>query len=299
MNTSESAHNPVIRDIALIIRDRLDAGLVPWRSCWSRLGGLPRNFLTQRPYRGVNLFMLAGTAFKSPWWLSERQARFVGGFVREGEHPTRLYFWSFRNQKNPKAWPFHVFNLEQTYGLEDKTPFRHLRPRRLDTLLANMPNAPRIVPGKDFLEAGYWPKKDLITMPLPQLFPPNSRHVHELFRQIIHATGHPERLNRYNFKLFDMHPFYLEGLCAELGASILCAETGVKIPELANEIQARAAWSLALQGNPLWFPLAAHQAQKAVDYTLTGGRPRRETDPGLNHRVANRPEPNTALAPTG
>lgn len=303
MKYSSKTDQDAINNTALVIRARLEAGIVPWRICWNRTGGFPRNYITGRPYRGVNLFLLAGAGFSSPWWISHSQAQRAGGFVREGEQPTSLYYWSFQKPKTPKAWAFHVFNLEQTFGLDaepgDVSGHVFRRQIRLENILANMPAPPKIIPGRDF-NAGYWPENDIIAMPLPQFFPQTTRHFHGLFCQLIHATGHPKRLNRYTRRFFDPDPFYLEGLCAEMGASILCGETGVQIPALAEELKGRGAWGLALQGNPAWFSTAAHQAQHAVDYTLGRSSKRSALTQEPRPRATSAEEPDTAdLAATG
>ena len=41
-----------------IIIEHLEKGVVPWRCPWNRETGRPRNFMTGRPYRGVNVVLL-------------------------------------------------------------------------------------------------------------------------------------------------------------------------------------------------------------------------------------------------
>jgi len=36
----------------------LEQGIVPWRRPWASTG-LPRNLVSKKPYRGVNLFLLS------------------------------------------------------------------------------------------------------------------------------------------------------------------------------------------------------------------------------------------------
>jgi len=65
---------------------------VPWRPPWSATG-LPRNLVSKKPYRGVNLFLLSATKYVSPFWLTMKQANELGGFVRRGEHSQIVVFW--------------------------------------------------------------------------------------------------------------------------------------------------------------------------------------------------------------
>src|SRR5688572_8566762 len=70
----------------------LAAGTIPWRKPWAADDGEPRN-ITGRPYRGINVFMLACQGYESPHWLTFKQARERGGHVRRGEHGTPVVLW--------------------------------------------------------------------------------------------------------------------------------------------------------------------------------------------------------------
>lgn len=57
-----------------VVTDRIIAslkeGIIPWEKPWKAptfaAGSFPRNFVTGKPYRGVNVFLLWGTRFSSP-----------------------------------------------------------------------------------------------------------------------------------------------------------------------------------------------------------------------------------------
>ena len=70
----------------------LQQGIVPWRRPWTSTG-LPRNLVSKKPYRGVNLFLLSATKYVSPFWLTMKQANELGGTVRRGEHSQIVVFW--------------------------------------------------------------------------------------------------------------------------------------------------------------------------------------------------------------
>src|ERR1039457_6117116 len=69
----------------------LDQGVVPWRSPILGRGsaGDPKNMESTKPYRGVNVFLLAFSAFAkgygSSYWLTFKQALAKGGAVKKGE----------------------------------------------------------------------------------------------------------------------------------------------------------------------------------------------------------------------
>ncbi len=71
-----------------VITDRivtqLEGGTVPWRKPWNA-GGFPRNLVSRREYRGVNVFLLSCAPYGSPFWVTYRQAQELGGHVRRGE----------------------------------------------------------------------------------------------------------------------------------------------------------------------------------------------------------------------
>jgi antirestriction protein ArdC len=83
-------------DIYAIVTDKiinlLEQGVVPWRRPWTS-AGLPRNLVSEKPYRGINHFLLSASKCVSPFWLTMRQANELGGHVRKGEESTIVAFW--------------------------------------------------------------------------------------------------------------------------------------------------------------------------------------------------------------
>ena len=73
------------RDVYEIITDRiidlLEQGEIPWRQPWVGAGNHPKNLLTKKPYRGINVFLLSSMAYSSPFWLTYKQAKTLGGNV--------------------------------------------------------------------------------------------------------------------------------------------------------------------------------------------------------------------------
>ena len=86
-------------EITSQITDMLDKGVVPWRSPIMGRGtaGFPRNLDSKKQYRGVNVFLLAFTAFAkgygSSYWLTFLQAKAAGGSVKKGEKSSMVVFW--------------------------------------------------------------------------------------------------------------------------------------------------------------------------------------------------------------
>lgn len=121
--------NKVYDIITQNIIEKLEAGTVPWRKPWAA-GKAPQNFISKKPYRGINAFILNCAEFASPYWLTFKQAQDKGGSVKKGSKSTAIVFWKFNEYKKTdsdgnettKNVPFvryyRVFNLEQTEGIE-------------------------------------------------------------------------------------------------------------------------------------------------------------------------------------
>lgn len=59
------------------ILEALAKGVVPWRKPWRT--ETPKNMISGRAYRGVNIFLLQSQPFESPYWLTFKQAASLGG----------------------------------------------------------------------------------------------------------------------------------------------------------------------------------------------------------------------------
>jgi antirestriction protein ArdC len=84
-------------EVSTRIVAELEAGAAPWVKPWSATAGMntPGNAVTNRPYSGCNVLLLwmAQTAgYRTPRFLTFKQALELGGDVRKGEHGTKVYF---------------------------------------------------------------------------------------------------------------------------------------------------------------------------------------------------------------
>ena len=69
------------------IIDKLEQGTIPWHKPWTG-GEAPKNLITKKEYRGVNVFILNAMGYSSPYWVSFKQAHELGGVVKKGEKGT-------------------------------------------------------------------------------------------------------------------------------------------------------------------------------------------------------------------
>lgn len=109
------------------ILEALESGTVPWRKPWDI--GLPRNAVSNRPYSGINVFLLSLSPYGDSRWLTLKQSNEKGGRVRKGEKSTIVVFWKQNEltqedddgNEVTKTVPllryYRVFNVEQCDGL--------------------------------------------------------------------------------------------------------------------------------------------------------------------------------------
>src|SRR6266849_8866905 len=86
-------HASVYQIVTEQIIRQLESGVAPWRKPWRTLP--PANLISKKPYRGINVFLLAFAGYGSQYWLTFNQAKQLGGNVRRGEHGTKIVFWKF------------------------------------------------------------------------------------------------------------------------------------------------------------------------------------------------------------
>jgi antirestriction protein ArdC len=245
--------------------ERLKHGVVPWRQPWHTAC----NLVSGQPYRGVNVLLLSTLGHESPWWLTYQQAQQLGGTVRKGEHGIRVIYWKppideEEEKRPPLLKTYTVFNLEQCDGIT--APPRPTKVDACDNIAANMPLPPTLTIGK---AASYEVRTDTVTMPTLQSFETTAGFYATLFHELIHATGHEQRLNRPGVTgkhRFKSNEYAKEELVAEIGAAFLCGETGINPQTIENSAAYIAGWLKILEAQPSILVQAAAAAQKAADY---------------------------------
>ena len=292
----------VYERVAQKITELLKQGVVPWQRPWDAHVGPPRNGVSGRYYRGLNIILLSLAGFDSPWWLTPKQVNGLDGHIRKGEHVTWIYFWKHWLPKDQGievsdmedtaegttvtkrqvliAWAYRVVNVDQCQGPGiDRFREKHAveRPLQKDNdpiagceeIIAGMPNPPAIRHGGN--RACYWPAIDQISMPKRETFVSSEAYYGTAFHELCHSTGHPDRLNRKTLVAgapFRSPTYSREELCAEMGAAFLCAAAGIDDPTIENSAAYLNGWLKYLSSDPKALLVAGAQAQKAADYVL-------------------------------
>jgi hypothetical protein len=176
----------------------LEQGLIPWRRPW-KVAGHPRNFISTKPYRGINVLLLATQGYSSPYWLTYKQAAERGAHVHKGEKSTPIVFWNVKQTDKPAADGegverdrrftlryYSVFNLEQTtLAPADAAPVQPLA--SCSAVVDAWQEKPRIIlDDPKVCQAEYFPKLDTITMPLMSRFISSEHYFSTLYHEMVH-----------------------------------------------------------------------------------------------------------------
>src|ERR1700736_6038018 len=75
------------------IIEQLKKGTVPWRKQWIH-GGVPTNFLTRNPFRGINVMLLAMLGYERNFFITENQLAEIDGSIKPKEKPHMAVSWN-------------------------------------------------------------------------------------------------------------------------------------------------------------------------------------------------------------
>jgi antirestriction protein ArdC len=262
----------------------LEVGAAPWVKPWSATAGAntPCNALTNRPYSGCNvvlLWMAANAGYRTPRYLTFKQALELGGNVRKGEHGTKVCFvkqlkLADRNGEEgetrivPMMREYTVFNVDQCEGLPERVltlgEVRVRNPDERDTTIDAFLGSSGVEIREGMGEAYYRPGADFISLPKFEAFKSAATFYATAFHELGHATGHKTRLDRDLRHRFGERAYAAEELVAELCAAFLCAEFSIDGDlRHARYIQ---TWIGLLKADRRAFFTACSKAQAAADY---------------------------------
>ncbi len=292
--TSKTASPDMYEVVTNRIIERLEQGELVWRKTWSSYG-LARNYVSGKVYRGINmLWMNFFSPHTVPYYLTFKQAHDLGGHVKKGAKAEQVIYFNvvFKDANDQtisheaaaamgdeaKVLKFmkyyNVFNVEDIEGVEFKIDDLRLLPNeriaRCEEALSRHPSPPPLV--HDEGRAFYDLAGDFINIPVIEQFESAEAYYATLFHESVHATGHPNRLNREGVAQFDRfgsERYSLEELVAELGASFLCRLTGVDREAVQDNSAAYVQhWLKKLKDDKQFIFKAAAEAQKAVDFIV-------------------------------
>jgi len=302
MHTSNSPitqRKNVYQEITDYVIDALEKGVAIWRKPWTShatpAATFPQNLTTGKAYKGWNHFYLDWVGmireFKSPYYLTYKQAQALGGSIKKGSKGFPIIKWVARSQekitRNKETGQDEVsvdlrlspvthivFNVEQTENIAYMNPvaIEVPQPERIhqcEGIVDGMPNSPRIEMGGD--RAFYRRMSDLVRVPFLSDFTNPEEYYSTLFHELIHSTGHEKRLNRKELIQHDGfggNNYSREELTAEMGAAYLCRVTGIEQKTIDNSAAYIQGWLCELRNDKTLILVAAAKAQAAADYIL-------------------------------
>ena len=270
---------------------------MPWQAVASE--GLPVNFVTEKPYHGVNVLLLSLTALQHKWpnqWASFQQWKERGASVRKGEHGTPIVFYSSvqihvveedeEGKKHVVVKSIPVFRYSTVFNIAqvDNAPDRPAPP----TLVNPIENVEKFIASTkaDIRYGGnrayFSPGADYIQIPPCEAFTgsktssPTEAFYSTILHELCHWTGGKSRLNRDNHNRFGTEAYAAEELVAEIGAAFACATLHIT-PELRDDhVQYVASWLKILKEDKRAIFTASAAASRAVEY-LEGLQPKAQS----------------------
>lgn len=282
--------------VTSMVIEKLESGIIPWKKSWSA-DQMPANYLTKKPYRGINLWLLLSMGYQDPYFLTFNQVKELKGYLEKGAKSVPVVYWNFIyvhretgkkiSDEQKLNFPpnelkkisylkyYRVFHISAIKGIEFVLPEKVDRmiedlPEACNKVIQDMFDAPRIIHREN--SAYYSPETDIINMPRLEKFISQRHYYSVLFHELVHATGHEKRLNRDAITgrhAFGSNTYSKEELTAEMGAGYLNCHTGILNEDLLENSAAYIeAWLKKLRNDKTLIIEAASRAQKAVDYIL-------------------------------
>lgn len=267
--------NSVYEIVTERIMTQLEQGVIPWRQPWTSHRAV--NWKTQKPYRGINAFLL-----QSGEYATWKQIQEAGGKVKKGAKSQIVVLWKWievedkdthETEKIPFMRYYTVFEINtQVEGLQSKREaesFEHDSIGACERIVEEYPEKPEIRFASD--RAYYRPSADFISVPPLNDYKVSEEFYSTLFHEMVHSTGHEKRLKREGITHLDKFgsPQYArEELIAEMGAAMLCARARIDNTTVENSAAYIASWLRTLKDDKRLVVTAASQAQKAADHIL-------------------------------
>lgn len=283
MKTAKS-HEDVYTIVNTRIIEKLEQCIIPWKQTWNAFGP-PRNYVSGRPYHGINAFLLNHTKSEYPLFLTFHQAQQLGGSIRKGSCGHLVIFWKKLQYQNKYGNTetdvktisylryYHVFNIDCVEGVTFEIPEHNslLKPiEQCEQVIAQMPNRPALEYGGD--EPAYDRILDRVKVPHLANFKTEEEYYATIFHELAHSTGHASRLDRDMSGGYGSKQYSFEELVAESTACLLANKTGIAEQVLDNSTAYIKFWlerlKIILKEDQKFLVRAFAEAQRAADYIL-------------------------------
>jgi len=299
MNVTETELSKLVENVATAMQK----DSYKWKKSWIEAGS-PFNYSTGDTYSGVNFlslnFAMIDKGYKHNQWLTFKQLKTLGGDIKNNSW-NYIYKFGRINVVDDNKKPvvdskgkqksrnyfrcFVVYNIENT-TLEANVALMQKKSTQysVDTIEAfiNRVNNNDVVIKTDSTNGCYYsPSGDYVHMVNKKNFVDTksanaTEHYYSvLFHELVHATGHNKRLNRFedtkSMKFLEGKSHYAyEELVAELGSMLFASKYNLDVESTVREdhIAYLQSWIKALRsedGTKL-LTSAAAKASKAFTY---------------------------------
>lgn len=255
---------------------KLESGVIPWHRPWQ--GGESVNYVTQKPYRGINRLLLDGGEYLTFQQIQERK-----GHIKKGAKSHIVVFYKplqITDEDTDEIKDirllryYRVFSLADVEGIDSKqtiTPNQNCSIEACQKVIDDYVSKSGITfTAKTSSHAYYSPSNDTVTVPKLEQFESSQEYYATAFHELMHSTGHKSRLNRLSQTAhFGNNEYSREELTAEIGSAILCNHTGIDNAAVTDNSAAYIqSWLKALKGDANMVLVAAAKAEKAAEYIL-------------------------------
>lgn len=282
MNAYQKITNKIIQEVK-------QTNTLPWQKPW--LCVKPTNIRNYNPknnqikdyYKGINKLMLHYFGDGSEFYMTFNQVKKMGGKIKKGSSGVPIFFLApvekkeeaekeEESEKEKQTYfcsrCYYVFSQNSIEGIEfpDISINKDKHQGNIESFIKKIES---VIP---FNHTGnsrcyYSPSHDYISTPKFNRFTSAEEYYSAVFHELVHATGHENRLNRLNENSeMGKNSYSFEELVAEIGSTFLLNHFGVDIPK--NNISYLKHWLKKIEDNPSWIVKAANKAEKATEWLL-------------------------------
>lgn len=260
------------------IIEKLKEGTAPWHRPWITKQAV--NWETQRPYRGINRWLLEGGEY-----VTFGQIKKFGGKIKNGARSFIVVFYTpydkkdeddetadeKKKRKGSVLRYYRVWEISDVENIESKRKDTEKPPVFTEEGCENVLNTYFNKYGIPFKhtnknEAYYNPTKDYVNVPPIEGFDSTAHYYSTAFHEGVHSTGHESRLDRPLLNGYGTKEYAREELVAEIGSAMLSQIMGISTEEIMDNSAAYLnSWLSALEQDTNLILYASAKAEKAVE----------------------------------
>lgn len=266
------------------IIEQLENGVIPWQKPWNGTHSGAYNRISNKPYSLLNQMILKHDGE----YATFKQWSDLGGKIRKGEKSEVVTFWKIQpieeenedGEKVIRQIPilkyFNVFHISQVDEVEPKEQLKisDLEPiEEAEKIKTEYMNREHLkIFEKVTNDAFYLPIQDYIQVPCKEQYQDIEEFYSTLFHEMIHSTGHKNRLNRPDMQgivRYGSEKYSKEELTAELGSAMIINILGIETEKsFKNSSGYIQDWLQVLKNDNKFIVSASSKAEKAVKYIL-------------------------------